>query len=59
MVRVSFGCYNETAEVDWFIEVLERIVRREYRGRYLQDPASGEFRPEGFTPDMASYFLLR
>jgi cysteine desulfurase/selenocysteine lyase len=58
LVRVSFGCYNDQAEVDWFAEVLERIVHGEYRGHYVQDPASGEFWPEGYAPEMAPYFAL-
>lgn len=32
LVRVSFGCYNEESEIDWFIEVLERTVRGELSG---------------------------
>jgi cysteine desulfurase/selenocysteine lyase len=58
LVRVSFGCYNDVSEVDWFIEMLERIVRRENRGRYGQDSASGAFWPEGFTVELESYFSL-
>lgn len=58
MVRVSFGCYNTEAEIDWFIEMLERITRRDYRGRYVQDTASGSYWPEGLTPDFARYFNL-
>jgi len=59
LVRISFGCYNDESEVDWFIEMLERIVRGEYAGRYVQDPASGAFWPEGFELDVNSYFALR
>ena len=59
LVRVSFGCYNDESEVDWFIEVLERIVRGEYQGHYVQDPSSGEFWPEGYKADCDSYFRLR
>ena len=59
LVRVSFGCYNDEAEVDWFIEVLERIVRGEYQGHYVQDPASGACWPEGFAEDLDAYFSLR
>jgi selenocysteine lyase/cysteine desulfurase len=58
LVRVSFGCYNDESEVDWFIEMLERIVRGEYAGRYVQDPANGAFWPEGFELDIDSYFTL-
>jgi selenocysteine lyase/cysteine desulfurase len=58
LLRVSFGCYNNEAEVDWFAEVLERIARGEYQGHYVQDPASGEFWPEGYAPKLAPYFAL-
>jgi cysteine desulfurase/selenocysteine lyase len=59
LVRVSFGCYNDESEVDWFIKVLERILRGEYEGNYVQDVASGAFWPEGFAVDVDSYFTLR
>lgn len=58
LVRVSFGCYNNQVEVDWFIDVLERITRGEYRGCYEQDSASGAFRPKGFEVEAAAYFNL-
>ena len=59
LVRVSFGCYNDESEVDWFVEVLERIVRGEARGSYVQNPASGAYSAEGFAPDTTRYFALR
>jgi cysteine desulfurase/selenocysteine lyase len=58
LVRASFGCYNNEAEVDWCIEVLTRIARGEYRGHYVQDPASGAFWPQGYAPQIATYFTL-
>jgi len=58
LVRASFGCYNTEDEVDWFAEVLGRIVRGEYRGRYAQDPASGSYWPEGWNPQPERYFRL-
>ncbi len=58
LVRASFGCYNTEDEVDWFAEVLGRIVRGEYRGRYVQDPASGSYWPEGWNPRPERYFRL-
>ena len=58
LVRVSFGCYNTGAEVDWLIEVLERIVQGEYKGTYVQDPVSGEFHAQGAQPEWADYFVL-
>jgi cysteine desulfurase/selenocysteine lyase len=58
LVRISFGCYNTEAEVDWLIEALERIVRGEYKGTYVQDPATGEFHAQGSEPEWADYFEL-
>ena len=58
LVRVSFGCYNDENEVDWLLEMLERIVRGEYQGDYVQDPACGDFWPRGFAPQMENYFQL-
>ena len=58
LVRVSLGCYNNAADVDWLVEMLERITRGAYQGQYRQDLASGEYHPEGFQVDTASYFRL-
>ncbi len=58
LVRASFGCYNTEDEVDWFAEMLERIVRGDYRGHYVQDPASGAYWPQGFAPRLEEYFHL-
>jgi cysteine desulfurase/selenocysteine lyase len=55
MVRASLGCYNNEEDIDRLVDMLQRIVRREYRGRYHQDRASGAFCAEGFTPDFARY----
>ena len=58
LARISFGCYNSEAEIDWFIEVLEKIVRRQYRGKYVQDRASGACRAVDFSPNLDEYFTL-
>jgi len=58
LVRISFGCYNNKEEVDWFLEMLNRIARGEYRGHYVQDQATGDFTAEGFEPDVSGYFKL-
>jgi hypothetical protein len=44
--------------VDWFVEVLEKIVRGEYHWRYVQYPASGALWPVGYAPETAPYFAL-
>jgi cysteine desulfurase / selenocysteine lyase len=56
LVRASLGCYNNEADIDALAEMLERIVRKEYKGTYVQDRATGTFRAEGFSPDYAKYF---
>lgn len=56
MVRASMGCYNNEEDIDRLVEMLQRIVRKEYRGTYRQDRGSGAFYAEGFTPDFARYF---
>jgi selenocysteine lyase/cysteine desulfurase len=56
LVRVSFGLYNHTEEVDVLAEALERIGRREWKGKYVQDRASGEFEAVGWNPDLPQFF---
>ncbi|MER2599604.1 MAG: aminotransferase class V-fold PLP-dependent enzyme [Caldilineales bacterium] len=58
MVRASFGCYNTEADVDRLVEMLHRIVRRDYRGEYQLNPASGEYLPLNALQAEASYFSL-
>ena len=58
LVRVSFGCYSNEDDVDWFVEMLEKVIRGEYNGTYEQDPSSGEYTEKSFKPDFASYFCL-
>jgi selenocysteine lyase/cysteine desulfurase len=58
MVRASFGCYNNTDDVDRLIEMLHRIARRDYRGDYVLDRASGEYSPRNFHEPLEEYFLL-
>jgi cysteine desulfurase / selenocysteine lyase len=58
MVRASFGCYNNQADVDRLVEMLRRIARGDYQGDYRLDPASGEYTPAGFVEPLADYFLL-
>jgi selenocysteine lyase/cysteine desulfurase len=58
LVRVSFGLYNSTNEIDELIESLFHILRGEYAGNYLQDPASGEYFPEGWDPEFDRFFSI-
>lgn len=56
MVRASFGCYTNQSDVDTFLETLQMIAQREYRGEYVQDPETGAFRPKGFEVSYERYF---
>jgi len=56
MVRASLGCYNNESDIDALADMLERLVRKEFKGTYVQDRASGAFHAEGYTPDFSRYF---
>jgi selenocysteine lyase/cysteine desulfurase len=56
LIRASFGLYNTLEEVDALVEALTRISRGEYKGKYVQDRASGEYKPEGWDEEYESYF---
>lgn len=58
MVRVSFGLYNSTEDIDALIEALKQILQRDYAGNYLQDRGSGEFSPKGWDPDFERFFSI-
>jgi hypothetical protein len=58
MVRASFGCYNTVDDVDRLAEMLERIARGQYRGKYRQ-LASGEYVPDGVDGErFTEYFAV-
>jgi cysteine desulfurase/selenocysteine lyase len=58
MVRASFGCYNNTGDVDRLVAMLEQVARGEYEGEYILQPASGEYYPAGYEEPLSDYFLL-
>jgi len=58
LIRISFGLYNTLAEVDVLIDALNRISKGDYKGKYVQDKASGEYTPMAWQPDFADYFKL-
>jgi selenocysteine lyase/cysteine desulfurase len=58
LVRVSFGLYNTTDEIDVLIEALQSIIGGESTGNYVQDHATGEFHPENWEPDFESFFEI-
>jgi len=43
LIRASFGIYNTPAEVDWFVEMLDRVRHGEYEGEYRWDPTTRSF----------------
>jgi cysteine desulfurase / selenocysteine lyase len=58
LIRASFGLYNRLEDVDALVDAFERILRGEYHGHYIQDRATGEYRPEGWQPDFEKYFKV-
>ncbi len=58
MVRMSFGCYNNTGDVDRLVEMLHRISAGDYKGEYIVDKASGSYYPKNFREPFEDYFLL-
>jgi hypothetical protein len=52
---VSFGLDNNFADIDACMEALQAITRGEYRRRYHQDLASGQFHPESRQVDFDAY----
>jgi selenocysteine lyase/cysteine desulfurase len=58
LVRISFGLYNTTEDVESLIEAIIRIKHGRYEGKYIQDRVSGEFIPEDWEPDFEKFFSL-
>jgi selenocysteine lyase/cysteine desulfurase len=58
MVRMSFGCYNNTADIDRLADMVARITRNDYLGDYRVDRASGEYLPQGYVEPLAAHFCL-
>jgi selenocysteine lyase/cysteine desulfurase len=54
MTRLSFGLYNTTEEIDRLLEALAIVAAGTFKGRYMQEPASGEFHPDGWAPDFGA-----
>lgn len=58
LVRISFGLYNTTEEIDILLSALEQIHTGKYLGKYRQDTASGAYLPEGWQADFKEYCSL-
>lgn len=61
MIRISFGCYNNYDDVDRLVEMLERVVRGDYRAEYTVDKRTGQYFPTGFDFNSMreKYFTFR
>jgi selenocysteine lyase/cysteine desulfurase len=57
LIRMSFGCYSNHADVDRLVEMLERIIHGEYTGDYLEEVSSGSYFPRGFDPHSVRKFI--
>jgi selenocysteine lyase/cysteine desulfurase len=59
LVRVSFGCYNTLEEIDWLVEMVQRVVDGDYEGDYVVDKQSGSYSPRNFdAPALEESFRL-
>lgn len=56
MVRMSFGCYSNTEDIDRLIEALNMIQNGDYSGDYHQIPKTGEYVPKNFTDDYRPFW---
>jgi cysteine desulfurase / selenocysteine lyase len=59
LLRMSFGCYSNTADVDRLVEMLERVVRGDYCGNYGVHERSGSYYPQGFEPESVREKYMR
>ena len=59
LIRASFGLYNTTEDIDALVDALKRIVAGNFDGEYIQNKSSGEFIPQGWSPDFERYFSLQ
>ena len=58
MVRISFGCYNDEADVDRAAIALERLAAGEVAGSYRCDD-DGEHHPIAYREPMPVLFTTR
>jgi len=58
LIRLSFGLYNTLQDVDIFIDALRRISLGDYKGKYIQDKATGEYSPLAWQVNFDEYFKL-
>lgn len=57
-VRMSFGLYNTTEEIDRFIDMIEKIAAGDYDKGYVLNKEKGEYSHPRLTFDFSRYFEL-
>ncbi len=55
-VRMSFGMYNNTSEIDQMVDVLQKITTDSYKGEYVLKTETGEYFPKNFQINYDDYF---
>jgi cysteine desulfurase/selenocysteine lyase len=58
LIRISFGLYNTLDEIDVLIDALNQISKGDYKGKYVQDKATGEYTPVAWQPDFSEFFKI-
>lgn len=59
LVRISFGMYNSTDDIDQLAVALERISSGRLGATYRQDRETGDYSPVGWRTDIADAFSFR
>lgn len=58
LVRISFGMYNSTNDIDQLVMALEKISAGHLSATYRQDSETGDFCPIGWHTDMTDVFSI-
>jgi selenocysteine lyase/cysteine desulfurase len=58
VVRISFGMYNTTEEIDYATAAISTIAKAKYEGSYRQEKSTGEYFAVGWEPDLSRFFSL-
>ena len=57
LIRMSFGCYSNTDDVDRLVEMLERVISGDFNGNYTVHKPSGSYYPTDFDPGSVRSFF--
>lgn len=58
VVRVSFGMYNKTEEIDVLTSALKDITEGKHKGQYRQNKSTGDYSAVGWEPNLSKYFTI-